>query len=62
MTVEEYSGKFGVNNLAMIEKMTSLKHPAPTCGWTALHGGLSAEDGGVIHGASVGFEGMWHLG
>jgi hypothetical protein len=58
MTVEAYSGKFGVNNHSMIEKMISLKHLAPTCGWTAPQGGLSAEDGGVIHGASVGFEGV----
>jgi hypothetical protein len=61
MTVEENSGKFGVNNLIMIEQMTSLRHLAPTCGWTAPHGGLSTEDDGVIHGASVGFEGVWHL-
>jgi hypothetical protein len=58
MTVEAYSGKFGVNNLTMIEKMTSLRHLTPTCGWTAPHGGLSAEDGGAVHGALVGFEGV----
>ena len=27
----------------MIERMTSWRHLAPTCGWTAPHGGLSAE-------------------
>jgi hypothetical protein len=58
MTVEEYSGKFGVNSQTIIEKVTSLRYLAPTCGWTAPHGGLSAEDGGVIHGAWVGSEGV----
>ena len=62
MTVEENSNKFGVNKLITIDTMTSWRHLAPTCGWTAPHGGLSANDGGVIHGASVDFEGVWHLG
>jgi hypothetical protein len=62
MTVEENSGKFGVNKFTMIEMTTAWRHPMPRCGRTGVHDKLRADEGDVLRGASVDFAGVWHFG